>query len=267
MGARDYFFRSLLARTVYEQLTDVEPFDRSLPSAESVDGAVALLRRGRSVLFFPEGTRSDTGQMQPFRAGVAVLALRSGVDVLPVHVSGSAEALPKGTVLPRGGKLRVRFGPLLRVAELRRLAEAGGADGAARRGAVEAVRARIEAAVVALRDEELRAAGRDPERLRRVVERLPERFLPDELVAPRTWYFSLDGADWGKWTVRARRGGVEVWPGRPPEAADCVLVAPAPVFLRMLDEGYVPPASEFVAGRLKTNRPDLLREFQRVFGL
>jgi hypothetical protein len=86
-------------------------------------------------------------------------------------------------------------------------------------------------------------------------------------VAPRTWYFSLDAAEWGKWTVRAERAGAEVWPGRPAEPADCVLVAPPEVFLRMLEEGEIPPVADFVAGRLKTNRPDLLREFQRLFGI
>jgi 1-acyl-sn-glycerol-3-phosphate acyltransferase len=271
LGARDYFFRSLVARTVYEQMTDVEPFDRSLPSAESVAGGVELLRRGRSVLFFPEGTRSDTGQMQRFRAGVAVLALRSAADVLPAHVSGSADALPKGGLLPRPGELRVRFGGVLRGADLAALAaaaerEAAGEPAAGRRG-VDAVRARLEQAVLALHEAEMRSAGRDPERLRRAIERLRERFLPEEWVAPRTWYFSLDAAEWGKWTVRAERGGAEVWPGRPAESADCVLVAPPEVFLRMLEEGYVPPVSDFVSGKLKTSRPDLLREFQRVFGL
>jgi len=37
--------------------------------------------------------------------------------------------------------------------------------------------------------------------------------------------------------------------------------------VRMVEEGYVPPLADFVAGKLKTNRPDLLREFQRLFGL
>jgi 1-acyl-sn-glycerol-3-phosphate acyltransferase len=267
MGARDYFFGSLLARTVYEQMTDVEPFDRSLPSAQAMEGAVALLRRGRSVLFFPEGTRSDTGLMQRFRSGVAVLALQSGADVLPAHVSGTSDALPKGRVLPRPGTLRVRFGPVLPAAELAALVTAAEDGEAAERAGIEAVRARIEAAVHALHEAERASAGRDPERLRRAVEQLRERFLPEEWVAPRTWYFSLDAAEWGKWTVRAERAGAEVWAGRPAEPADCVLVAPPEVFLRMLEEGEIPPVADFVAGRLKTNRPDLLREFQRLFGI
>jgi 1-acyl-sn-glycerol-3-phosphate acyltransferase len=55
------------------------------------------LDHGVSVLFFPEGTRSKDGDVQSFKAGAFKLALEAGVDVLPLAISGTANALPKHT--------------------------------------------------------------------------------------------------------------------------------------------------------------------------
>jgi 1-acyl-sn-glycerol-3-phosphate acyltransferase len=57
------------------------------------------LEQGVSVLFFPEGTRSPDGEIRPFKPGAFKLALDAGVDILPVGVSGTLNALPKGTWL------------------------------------------------------------------------------------------------------------------------------------------------------------------------
>jgi 1-acyl-sn-glycerol-3-phosphate acyltransferase len=52
---------------------------------------------GVSVLFFPEGTRSKDGNIQAFKPGAFRLALDAGCDILPVAISGTADALPKDT--------------------------------------------------------------------------------------------------------------------------------------------------------------------------
>jgi len=62
---------------------------------------------------FPEGTRSVTGEMADFLPSLGYLAMRAEVGVLPAHVEGSFEALPKGTALPRARALTVSFGPFL----------------------------------------------------------------------------------------------------------------------------------------------------------
>lgn len=49
------------------------------------------------MLFFPEGTRSKDGEVQGFKAGAFKLALEAGVDILPLGISGTANALPKHT--------------------------------------------------------------------------------------------------------------------------------------------------------------------------
>ena len=65
-------------------------------ASEALRKARAYLDRGMSVMIFPEGTRSRTGALQPFKSGAFRLALEAGVPVLPVAVSGTAAGLPAG---------------------------------------------------------------------------------------------------------------------------------------------------------------------------
>ncbi|NQU94684.1 MAG: 1-acyl-sn-glycerol-3-phosphate acyltransferase [Candidatus Omnitrophica bacterium] len=59
--------------------------------------AAQKLREGKSVLFFPEGTRSDTDDMNEFQNGAFKLAIREGKPILPVFMGGTREAIPKGS--------------------------------------------------------------------------------------------------------------------------------------------------------------------------
>jgi 1-acyl-sn-glycerol-3-phosphate acyltransferase len=66
------------------------------------------LDRGVSVMMFPEGTRSRTGRMLPFKQGAFVLALEAKVPVVPIVIDGSLEAVPIDWVLRQRGVLDVR---------------------------------------------------------------------------------------------------------------------------------------------------------------
>jgi 1-acyl-sn-glycerol-3-phosphate acyltransferase len=63
-----------------------------------------------TIIMFPEGTRSATGELQPFKKGAFVLALQTGVDVIPAAIIGSREVMRKGSLLIHPGTIRVRFG-------------------------------------------------------------------------------------------------------------------------------------------------------------
>jgi len=71
-----------------------------------------LLGQGNPLLFFPEGTRSASGELQPFKDGAFQLAMESGVPVIPVALSGTHRTLPKHGIL-----LRNRMDALVEVLE------------------------------------------------------------------------------------------------------------------------------------------------------
>jgi len=86
--------------------------DRKKHKDAAKDLAVAFekIKEGISVVIFPEGTRSRHGQLQKFHKGGALIAIRSGVPILPVTVNGGRFVLPKGTMDLMPGKIEVVVG-------------------------------------------------------------------------------------------------------------------------------------------------------------
>jgi 1-acyl-sn-glycerol-3-phosphate acyltransferase len=71
-----------------------------------------------SVLVFPEGTRSRTGRLQPFKAGPFVLAIQSGAPIVPAYVAGTFGILPKGSVRVHPSAVHVMVGQPIPTAQL-----------------------------------------------------------------------------------------------------------------------------------------------------
>jgi long-chain acyl-CoA synthetase len=110
LGARDYFFNTPLRGWFFHTFLRVVPFDRTVNPLEGLRIAAAILQAGYPLLIFPEGTRSVTGKLQPFKPGLGLLAIETGVPVVPALIEGTFEALPKGRLLPRRSKIKVTFG-------------------------------------------------------------------------------------------------------------------------------------------------------------
>jgi len=73
--------------------------------------ALSELREGRTILIYPEGTRSPDGSLQPFRPGVALLIRRAKVPVVPMGIEGATEVWPRGQRFPRlSGRIEVEVG-------------------------------------------------------------------------------------------------------------------------------------------------------------
>lgn len=87
------------------------PVERGQSDLSAVKSAIRALERGMAFGIFPEGTRSRTGKLQPFKTGVAAIALRTGSPVVPVAVIGSDKAWPVGKKLFRLRRpIRVVYG-------------------------------------------------------------------------------------------------------------------------------------------------------------
>ncbi|MCL1979717.1 MAG: 1-acyl-sn-glycerol-3-phosphate acyltransferase [Proteobacteria bacterium] len=88
------------------------PIDRShgRQAVKSLDQAARRIASGSSVLIFPEGTRSPDGNLQEFKAGAVMLAIKAKVPIVPLGFCGSYQVLPKGRLLPRGGEIVIRIG-------------------------------------------------------------------------------------------------------------------------------------------------------------
>jgi 1-acyl-sn-glycerol-3-phosphate acyltransferase len=82
---------------------------------ESFNLAVLRLKEGSSTLVFPEGTRSLDGRLQPFERGGFLLALKSGLPIVPVGVIGSMSIRRRGSYVVRPGRITVRYGRPLKV--------------------------------------------------------------------------------------------------------------------------------------------------------
>lgn len=99
------------------RLAGFVPVDRAdrRRAGRAVGAAGRVLRAGHSIVVFPEQTRSDDGALLPFKRGGFLLAMRQGVPVVPVGISGSRHVRSKGTLLVRPGTVRVRYGRPIRI--------------------------------------------------------------------------------------------------------------------------------------------------------
>lgn len=93
---------------------EVQAIDRDKPDAASLKATIRLLRGGKKVLMFPEGTRSHDGVPQPAEAGVGLFIAKSGAPVLPVRLFGAYEAYPRDAKTLRPAKITLVVGDLWR---------------------------------------------------------------------------------------------------------------------------------------------------------
>jgi long-chain acyl-CoA synthetase len=113
------FFRRIYDRVQWVlgvSLLNLFPLPREAGFRQSFAYAGQAVDKGYSVLVFPEGRHTTDGKINPFRAGIGVLAKNLNIPVLPMRITGMFEVKQSGRKFARPGKIGVRIGRPLRFA-------------------------------------------------------------------------------------------------------------------------------------------------------
>ena len=93
------------------------PIDRSRAGIGGMKETLRRLKRGESVVIFPEGARSLDGELQSLRQGFCSLARRTSASLVPVGIEGTYDAMPHKSKTIRLGRIQVVFGPEIKAEE------------------------------------------------------------------------------------------------------------------------------------------------------
>lgn len=117
LAAKDYFFEGSKYRHWLTTLFNIVPFDRDTHRDAIVDNLILckhILEEKKNVILFPEGTRSVSGQLQPFKSFVGILGVELRYPIVPAFIQGTFDLMPKNKSFPKPGKIKVAFGsPIL----------------------------------------------------------------------------------------------------------------------------------------------------------
>jgi 1-acyl-sn-glycerol-3-phosphate acyltransferase len=96
------------------------PIDRRRKESamRSIEAGARSIQAGNSFLIFPEGTRSKSDEMLPFKKGGFVMAIRAGAPIVPVTIQGGRDAMHRGSAIIRPVTVSIRVGPPIETAGL-----------------------------------------------------------------------------------------------------------------------------------------------------
>ncbi len=109
-AARDYFFKNKLTSSFFALTIGAIPVERTKIDRSSLQLVNQLIKKGWSLLIYPEGGRTPDGWGRPFQAGAAYLASLYDIPVVPIYMEGTDRVLSRGSYFPRFSKSLVAFG-------------------------------------------------------------------------------------------------------------------------------------------------------------
>jgi 1-acyl-sn-glycerol-3-phosphate acyltransferase len=118
-AAADYFYKKRWKANGVALMFNTVPLGRDGGGLDALEHVEKLIDQGWNLMMFPEGTRSRDGGLGKIRSGAAVIAARNDIDIVPIFVDGTHEAMPPGQnwpkrrpgrLFPRRHKVEVRFG-------------------------------------------------------------------------------------------------------------------------------------------------------------
>jgi len=108
--ARKSLFKNPVFGFIISML-DAIPLNRDGMGIEGIKATLRKLKAGETVVMFPEGTRTKTGEMQTLKSGFITLARRAKVPLVPCGFVGAYDCLPRGGKLPQFERIRCVYGP------------------------------------------------------------------------------------------------------------------------------------------------------------
>ena len=114
VAAADSIFKHKWEASLTELLINTFPIPRAGGARPALDRLKEHLSHGWSVVIFPEGTLSRTGNIGTFKKGAAILAIDAGVPIVPAYVEGLYEVFPRFRRIPRHHASSIKFGDPLR---------------------------------------------------------------------------------------------------------------------------------------------------------
>ncbi|UCD27371.1 MAG: 1-acyl-sn-glycerol-3-phosphate acyltransferase [Planctomycetota bacterium] len=111
--ARDSLFRNPLFTWLIVKL-NAFPVSRNTADISAIKKSLRLLKQGKIVVLFPEGTRTNNGKIQPMLPGFCGIAKKTKVPIIPTLIDGAFQAWPRNRLLPRPGRIIVEYAPPIR---------------------------------------------------------------------------------------------------------------------------------------------------------
>jgi len=108
LGATEYFGGPVLSKIA--RIFQVIPVDMDTRLHNALQLSAYVLRRGKILLVFPEGSRSRDGNIKEFKKGVGIISKELNIPIVPVAISGTYGMLPSGRRFPKPSRVRVSFG-------------------------------------------------------------------------------------------------------------------------------------------------------------
>ncbi|MBA2335646.1 MAG: AMP-binding protein, partial [Blastocatellia bacterium] len=151
VAAADYWFDTKYKRAYMDNFTTLIPIERTGSLRQSLRHVTQILNEGYNTLIFPEGGRQASGKIAEFKPIIGYLALNDKVGILPVYLSGTFQAFPKGMTIPPtdslGANIGAKVGQFLEYDELSKMTE-----GVPNTEAYRLVAARVQHEIENMRD-------------------------------------------------------------------------------------------------------------------
>ena len=129
LAATDYFFKHRARQFFLGSFMNLIPIDRN-PGYKTIAELTLACREFtksgiQNIIIFPEGTRSVTGKIQPFKKGPALIATELDIPMVPAYIQGTYKAMPKGRTLMKPHRITALIGEPLYPAQLRQVSDNG----------------------------------------------------------------------------------------------------------------------------------------------